>query len=610
MGVFDSLNIGYSGLSTSQEAINTTSHNIANANTPGYSKQRVNQIVNPPLDDRIPGSVGAGTRVDTITRTHDEYLYTRYKGSQSSLEFSNYQNQTLKEITDYFPDIDGVGIAQDLQDFFTSWSDLAQDPDNDALKVVLVNNTTKLTSNIKGTNQKLTNLQARLDKEFKEGISQINDLGYQITEINKKINKIENVPQGNANDLRDQRDQLELKMNKLLNISVFKGNMQSDLKKTARTDMGNDYNINIGGYNIVDGTTFHPISVGQDGKLTTATYRSHDGTQVDFTDQIRGGKLGAIVSLRGDGVDADGKPKNSKIQNYIDNLDSFSKGLIQKVNSLYAQSSQEKIQSDTYNFSATTKLAEQEDINQGSFNILVYNSDGEVVSKRAINIDNNTILDDDDPNSTNENTIVAQINADKDDNEDNDSTNDLDDLIEAKLVNHTLVIEQKDGVDGYYIAVEDNGTNFAGYSGLNKIFEGTDSSNINVALDIRTNPANLHSYKAPVEGNNDFANDMINLQYEEITFKKSNNEEVTQTIEGFYNYTVSNIATDATNAGIEANATEALDKSINEQLKSVSAVDMDEELTNLMKFQTAYQASAKVITTIDQMINTLLGIKQ
>jgi len=605
MGIFDSLNIGYSGLSTSEQAINTTSHNIANANTPGYSKQRVNQMVNPPLDDKIPGSVGAGTRVDTITRVHNEFVYGRYKSSQSSLEFANYENQTLQEISDFFPDLEGLGISQDLKDFFASWSDLAQDPDNDALKVVLVNNTDKMVSHIKDTNQKLTNLQDRINNEFKDGLLEVNDLAYQITEINKKINKIENVREGNANDLRDQRDQLELQMNKLLNISVFKGNIENDIKKTTRTDMGNYYNINIGGHNIVDGTTFHPIEIDVKNKYYQATYQSHDGSKIDFTDKIRGGKLGAIVNLRGSGTDENAKPINSKIQEYIDDLDTFSKGLIQKVNSLYAQSAQEKLQSDTYNINSDTKLSQVEDINNGSFNLVVYNNQGELVTKRAITIDSHTTLDDKTSYS-----IVSQINENKDDTNDNDSTNDLDDIFEAKLVNHTLVIEQKEGVSGYHIAIEDNGTNFAGYSGFNKIFDGDSSKNIDVNSNIKNNPSNLKAYKAPVEGNSDFANDMIKLQYEDLNFIRKNGEKVTQTIEGFYSFTVSNIATDATNASIEANATEALNKTINEQLKGITAVDMDEELTNLMKFQTAYQASAKVITTIDQMINTLLGIKQ
>ena len=608
MGIFDTLNIGYSGLSSSQTSINVTSHNIANINTPGYSKQRANQVVNHPLDYKIPGSVGAGSQIYEIKRVHDEYLYTRSKISESNLEFAKYTNQTLKEVSDYFPDLDDNGIAKDLQDFFASWSDLSQDPDNDALKVVVANNTTKLTSHIRDTNQNLKNVQNRLNNEFKEGLEKVNDLAKQIVEINKKINKIENVKQGNANDLRDQRDSLEKEMNKLLNISVHKGKIYPDKNKTSRTDMGNDYNININGFNIVDGTTYHPITVDLNHKFYTASYQSHDGTTVDFTSKIRGGKLGAIVKLRGDGIDANGKPSNSKIQSYIDDLDTLAKGIIQNVNSLYAQSSQTQIQSDAYPFKNDTKLLEIDDINEGSFNVVVYNNQGEVVAKRAINIDSDTILDD--TNAANTNTIVAQINANQDDNGDNDSTNDLDDIFEASMVNNTLSIKQKSGVSGYYIAIEDNGTNFAGYSGVHKFLEGKDSSDIDLSYNIKTNPANLQSFKAPIDGNSDFANDMIALQYENIKFKRSNTQEVEQTIEGFYRFTVSNIATDATNANIEESASESLNKSINEQLKGVVGVDMDEELTNLMKFQTAYQASAKIITTIDQMINTLLGLKQ
>ena len=600
MSVFDTLNVGYSGLSSSQTAINVTSNNIANVNTPGYSKQRANQIVKPPLDDRIPGSVGAGSQIYEIKRVHDEYLYTRAKNSEASLEFSSYTYQTLKEVSDYFPDLEDNGIAKDLQDFFASWSDLSRDPDNDAIKVVLVNNTKKLTSHIKDSSQKLKDLQNRLNDEFKKGIDDINDLAKQITQINKKINKIENVAQGNANDLRDQRDQLELKMNKLLNISVYKGSMHPDKHKTVRTDMGNDYNININGFNIVDGTTFHPINIDVNKKFYTASYLSHDGTKVDFTSKIFRGKLGAIVKLRGDGIDANGKPSNSKIQSYIDDLDSYSKGFIQKVNSMYASSAQTKIQSDTFAIKNDTKLLELDDINKGSFNVLVYNNQGEVVAKRAIDIDETTSL----------NTIVSKINENLDDNSDNDSTNDLDDIYEAKIVNHTLNIEQKSGVSGYHIAIEDNGTNFAGYSGLHKIFDGNNSSDIDLHLDIKENPANLQSFKAPVDGNNDFTNDMVELQYENVLFKRSNSEEVNQTIEGFYRFSVSNIATDATNAGIDNSANESLNKSINTQLQETVGVDMDEELTNLMKFQTAYQASAKIITTIDQMLNTLLGLKQ
>ena len=600
--IFNSLNVGYSGLSVAQSAINTTSHNISNANTPGYSKQRITQQAQAPMHN-IPGDVGNGVFVDTITRVHDEYTFSRYRGSQSSLEFTSYQQKTLEEVSDYFPDLEDLGIAKDLQDFFSSWSDLSKDPNSSAQKVVLVNNTQKLTNTLNGTSQKLESLQDRLNDEFKDGITEVNKLAREIVEINKNINKVENTRQGNANDLRDQRDQVELKLNKLLNISVFKGQLDSGIKQ--RTDMGNSYNINIAGFNIVDGTTFHPIDIETNNRFNSASYTSHDSHKIDFTSKIRGGKLGAIVELRGDKLDAQGRSLNSKIQNYIDDINSLSKGLIQKTNSIYASSAKEKMQSSAYEINHDTKLAEVSDINQGDFNIVVYNNQGEVVSKRAITIDENTTLNDGTANS-----IVSKINADNDDNNDNDATNDLDDIYEAKMINNTFVLEQKSGVSGYYVAIEDNNTNFAGYSGLSKIFEGSSAKDISVINEIKNDPSSLQSFKPPVDGNNDLANDMIALQYEAITFKRENGTQNTQTLGEFYRFTVSNIATDATNAKISNDATQSLDKTINERLQASSGVDMDEELMNLMKYQAAYQASAKIITTVDQMLNTLLSIKQ
>jgi flagellar hook-associated protein 1 FlgK len=600
--IFNSLHIGYSGLTTAQSGINTTSHNISNANTPGYSKQRIDQQTQVPISN-IPGDVGNGVIVDSITRVHDEYIFNRYRNSQSSLEFSQYQQTTLEEISDYFPDLEDIGIAKDLQDFFNSWSDLSKDPNSSAQKVVLANNSQKLTQNINSIYEKLDNLQDRLNSEFYDGINEVNQLALEIVNINKSINKIENVRQGNANDLRDQRDQAEIKMARLLNISVFKGNIrQTD---DQRTDMGNDYNINIAGFNLVDGTTYHPISIEAGSRFYSANYNSHDGKVVDFTTHIKNGKLGSIVSLRGSETDSGGKAINSTIQEYMDQIDSLSKGLIHSVNSLYASSARESMKSEAFLINSDTKIAQLDDIEQGSFNVVVYNNQGEVVSQKSITIDEQTTLD-----GSNTDSIVSQINSNSDDNSDNDSTNDVDDIYEAKMVNNVLVLEQKSGVDGYYIAIEDSDTNFAGFSGINRFFEGSSAKDIDISGDIIKNPSTLSAFKSPVDGNNELANDMIDLQYKSIKFNRGETDYTSQTIEQFYRSGVSDIASDAENAKLNYDTAQSLDSTINQKLKEVSDVDMDEELMNLIKYQTAYQASAKIITTIDEMVTTLMGIKQ
>ena len=615
MGIFDSLHTGYSGLKTTQSGISTTSHNISNANTEGYSKQRISQKVNAPIHN-IPGDFGSGVHVDSISRSHDAFVYDRLKSSSSNLSYSQKMETTLQEITTYAPDLDNLGIAKDIKDFFSSWSDVAQNPSDDSQKVVLVRSMESLTQNLNEASSKLHGLQERLNEEFKGGIEKVNRIASEIVTVNKNINKIEstNSATANANDLRDQRDRLELELSKMLNIEVSKGRIQKDAGSNAnRTDMGVDYNINVGGFNLVDGATFHPLRA-EDGvnnsKMNAAYYMDASQKSVDVTGYIKGGELGAVLDLRGDNIDSNtGRATNSKIQKYIDDLDTFANTFRQAVNSVYATNAQENIVTDNLGvIGESGSVVDFEGIKEGSFDIKIYDNIGNEVLSRSITIDDRTSLSKYSDGSTNPNSIVEQINANKDDNLDNDGSNDLDDLFRADIVNGKLRINSL--TEGNYtIAIEDNGTNFAGATGVNKLFEGDSAANMTLSREILNNPAKIVGNKAPIDGNSDLAKEMVSLQYENLSFNSPDGVETKQGIEEFYRYSSSRVAADAHQASINKDAAELLNKTVNDEFKAVSGVDMDEELVNLMKYQTAYQANAKVITAIDQMINTLLGMK-
>ncbi|RUM67508.1 MAG: flagellar hook-associated protein FlgK [Sulfurospirillum sp.] len=614
MGIFDGLHIGYSGLSASQTGINTTSHNISNANTPGYSRQRVVQEPKVPLHS-IPGDSGSGVNVSTISRIHDEFVYSRFRGSSSKLEHDQFTKDTLTEITSYFPDIEDNGIANDLKNFFNSWSDIAQDPSNSANKVTLAKSTEALTRDIKSTKKMLGDLQDRLDDRLATAVDEVNRIGKEIAQVNKEINKIESSNDANANDLRDRRDSLELRLSKLIGINVFKGRIRShsDIDR-SQTDQGTDYNINIAGRNIVDGASFHPIQLDRTessptSKFSSVVYVSNDNSsdQIDITSNIRGGKIGAIIALRGDGIDESGRATNSKIQRYIDDLDDFAKGLMDGVNSVYASSPQKKLETKIFDgANESTKLSTIDGINEGSFDLVVYDKDGNEVARKNIEIDEDTIFDD--PTNTNKNSLVYKINKSTDDNGDNDGSNDVDDFFKATFGSRALRIDPL--VDGYTIAMEDKGSNFAGTSQVHRFFKGDSASNIDLEDALKNNPAKIKANKAPVDGNNEVANLMVKLANQNITFGKENSQKSFNTIEGFYRQISSNIASDAAQSVRSYDATKALNDTIEQEQKSVSGVDMDEELVSLMKYQTAYQANAKVITTIDRMLDALLGIKQ
>jgi len=602
MGIFSALGIGYSGLSTSQSGIETTSHNIANVNTPGYSRQRIEQKAAYPLDT-ASGEVGTGVKVEEIVRMHDEFVYGRLKGASASLAFGTFSETTLKEISDSLTDLDNKGIANDLNDFFNGWSKLSQYPQDGAAKLEVVNNMKQLAGDLNTLHKRFSDVQKRLDGNLVESIEQVNDLAKKIVDLNKQINKIENVPHRHANDLRDERDRLELEMAKLVNISVSKNNVKIAGKET-QTDAGNGYNINIAGHNIVDGVTWHPLELAQADKSTpfqSVYYIDHNQQKTDITEKLRGGKVGAILDLRGNRYDpATHKMENSKVQKYIDHIDAFAKGLMLRANSIYGAAAQEQIETNSVpGLQNDTPLTNFPEIKKGDFKLVVYDNAGNRLLDRAVTIDDTTTMQ----------TIADAINQNRDDTGDNIATNDLDDLFEASVSSDGILRITPKTAGLYRIAVEDNGTDFAGWSGVNPIFEGNGAKDIAVRSEIEKNPALLAASMSGADGSADMAAAMVNLQYETVVFQTPGGT-VSQTLSDFYRYSATTIADDAHSASVAKDSAELLHKTVTEQMQSVSGVDMDEELMQLMKFQTAYQASAKIITTVDQMLNTLLGIKQ
>ncbi len=612
MGLFDGLHIGYSGLSSSQSAINTTSHNISNANTDGYSRQRVDLEASTPLHS-IPGDVGRGVDVKSIDRVHDEFVFSRLRSSSAKLEHDEFMKDTLTEITTLFPDLSGNGISNDIKDFFNSWSSLAQNPSDSSQKVLVAQSAQRLSKSIKDTKTSLGNFQTRLDDKLKVAVDEVNKIGEEIASINKDINRVEAGNLANANDLRDKRDTLELRLSKLIDATVFKGKLSSDSRiNRQQTDQGTDYNINIAGRNLVDGATFHPIKIDSTNASPTAKFSSiyyesseNNSDRIDITSKIKGGRIGAIIALKGDGVDESGRATNSKIQHYIDSLDDFSKGMIQAVNGIYASSPQSNFNSKIFDgANDRTKLTDIEGIKEGSFDIVIYDKDGNEVARRDISIDKDTIIDD--PSNQNKNNLIYKMSKIQDDNSNNDGSDDVDDYLQVTFGDRAFHFESKKS--GYTIALEDKGSNFAGVSGVHQFFQGEDASTIALSDKLSEDPTKIQSYANPVDGDNQVANKMVALQFQRVDFSRTDLSTSTNTIDGFYRDLTSDISSDAAQAVRVADASEVLNKTIVEQQNSVSGVDIDEELIALMKFQTAYQANAKVITTIDKMVDTLLGM--
>lgn len=628
MSVLSSLNTAYSGLRTSQLMVDTTSHNISNANNEYYTRQRVEVSATTPLHTK-PGEVGQGAQVDQIVRIHNEFVYERYRKADSEFEYSESEYRFLNEVSSYFSDIDGTGIFNDLETYFNAWQAFSINPNDSANKIALAEYSTTMTKNINYTSNQIEGLQQALNKEVEVAVKEFNGLGEKIVNINKKLKESE-AGDFNANDLRDERDRLETAMSKLIDISVFKtpakGNASLD---TTIAEPIEQYNITIGGYSIINKDEFKPLDLDNKDISTKLFNINYDtgAEQINITDLIKGGKLGALLELRGREVNSmSGLPDDGKLQKYLDNLNSFTEALVQNTNNIYAGSAQDKMETDlitiTKNYQeltlvggdvlSTTDLKLNTTRNtviekQPNFNVVVYDNDGNLLASKNIEISDKSTMA----------SIVTAINSDTDDNGDNDFTNDIDNYFKAEFANGhfrltpTAIATQKE----YKVSVVDDTevpSNFAGAIGLSKFFNGDKASNVELDADYAGDPLKINAYQAPADGDNAVANAMLQLQFDEVTFYKRNGSEFgsKETISSFYKLLVTDVASDTSGASLTRDSKEAIYNTVKIEFDNISKVSIDEELSNLLRFQTSYQANAKVVTTLDTMMQTLLGIKQ
>ena len=623
--IFNTLGIGYSGLSVAQVGINTTGQNIANAENEGYTRQRVITSAATPLSTSA-GNIGNGVEVQDIKRVFDNFVFDRYNKISSDKEYSDFERQTLEELSTYFPEVDGVGIKADLAEYYNMWQTFADNPDNDSIKVALAKQTETLTQHIQQTQTQVLDLQMQINDQLGVNINEVNSLTKQLADINKSIEIAESGGGYSANDLRDKRNIVEKSLSRLIGAEVKQGQLESNIQIDSNSNTRDgSYTLSVNGFNIVDGSTCHPLRITKDDNeygFYSLFYERQDGMLIPMEEEINGGKVGAILALRGGAIDTtSGMPTDGVLQTVVAEMDAFASGLIESTNNLYAKSARAKMESNYINLHPVGSLVSSSlNINPGSFDIIVYDIDGNEVAKRTIEVNTATSMS----GVANSNSIQGQIEANKDDNDDANANNDIDDFIKFNYApSATGEIKLELGMDalfesqGYTFAVVDNlpdgnfasGTNFAGAIGLGSYFEGTNARDINLNLAYKNNPTALHAGYSSNAGDSRVALDMVQQQFESYKFKVEN-EEYDTTIYGMFDITSTYVGI-STNSAVSRNETVSTQFVATEmEYNSITKVSIDEEMTNLIKYQTSYGAAAKVITTVDQMMQTLLGMKQ
>ncbi|MEK8216606.1 MULTISPECIES: flagellar hook-associated protein FlgK [unclassified Paenibacillus] len=261
---FHSIETARRSLFTQTAALNTTGHNIANANTEGYTRQRVNMKAASPIEaygltnSTVPGQLGTGVEFTSIERIREMFLDDQYRGESAASGNWTIQSDTLDKLEAIVNEPSDTGIRTVLDNFWKSWSDLSKNPEDPTARKIVVQTTQSLTDAINYMSTQLNNLDRDLTSNIDVKGKEIQTYLSSIVDLNQSIAKIEGMGD-QANDLRDQRDLLTDKLSKIANITV------------VDTDAG--YNISLGGRNLVQGAA---LSATVDSAFLNAAYDSGD----------------------------------------------------------------------------------------------------------------------------------------------------------------------------------------------------------------------------------------------------------------------------------------------------------------------------------------------
>ena len=258
---FFGLNIAYSGLTAANAALNTTSNNIANVETEGYSRQQAEQAAANALRVFTTyGCAGAGVDVIAIERVRDQFYNVKYWDNNSNTGEYNMKQYYMKQIEDYFNDDSTIeGFKTIFDKMMTALDEVAKQAGSDSTKAQFVGYASNLTQYFNSMSANMSQVQKDVNQEIKLKVDEINSLAAEIATLNKQINVIEIDGKANANELRDQREALIDKLSAIVSVKVIETPVY-DSNNPDRETGANRYLVQIaGGQTLVDTNEYNSL---------------------------------------------------------------------------------------------------------------------------------------------------------------------------------------------------------------------------------------------------------------------------------------------------------------------------------------------------------------
>ena len=621
MSTFASIELGKRSLFAHQQSIQTAGHNISNSSTEGYTRQRVQldsyePLYRPDLSRaETPGQIGQGVAVSSITRLRDELLDQRIVAQTDKQGYWETRDSYIYMLEQLYNEPEDTSVRTRLDQFWDSWQELSVYPESTAARSAVATRAKTLTDAVHHQYRGLQGIRDMINGDIEARVKQVNSFTRQIAALNEEIVKVKAMGD-NPNDLMDKRDVLTEKLADLISISVEK------------RDADESYIIYSDGMELVQGRTFRTFGL----KSGTANEGYANVVWEDSGNlaHFGGGRLAALIELR-----------DGDVRDEINKLDTMAMNFVDLVNDIHrnAMGLNGKTGIDFFK--------EQYFINNtvGNFD---RNGDGEYDSSYIFRLTGAYSLDPREQIGL-EGTITlsAGTGTVQVPYASTDMVADLVDRINrsgAEVVayldqNNKLVLkgtaaQDTENPDFVIRHVEDSGRFLAGYagvltgSGAENAYDWQQPDAVNVLSQegaqyavspiahpsgwMEINPvvvSDLQNIAAgypspegiPYPGDNRAA----------VAIAKIRNTPVmvgnTRTFDEFFAEAVTNMGLKGEQSELALNTQTAIGKELRDMRDSISGVNIDEELADIIKFQHGYNATARFVATVNEMLDTVIN---
>lgn len=615
---FAGIEIGKRSLMAHTQQISTAGHNISNADTEGYSRQRVQIKTMDPLyradlsRAETPGQLGQGSCIESITRLRNELLDQRIVAQGNQESYWETREKYYSMIEDIYNEPDEISVRGNMDKYWQGWQELSMYPESQAARQAIVTRGESLAESIQQRFKSLSGVGSLINGDIEGSVRQVNDIAKQIASINSEIVKSKAVGD-NPNDLMDRRDVLVEKLSKLANITS--DNRDSD-----------EFMVHLDGHILVQGHLARGFDV--EPVTDNSGYSKVVWNDTGADAHISGGSLGALIELRDVDIRNEIQSLNTMTMNFADlvndvhrnavgannvtGIDFFSQQpFVTDASGNYDRNGDGTNDSSyVFRFTGTNRLNPQEKVGLDGEMVLSGKNGNVTVPYHATD----TIEE-----------VIARIN---------DSDGEVKAYLDrnSRLVLKATTAANAENPDFVIRHVEDSGLFLTGYSGILSMTgpEGAyDFARADAVSSLRQdaqfavspvqNPAAYISVNQEIKtdvlsvaaaypvrgralsGDGRAAVEIASIRNTYVMIGKD------RTFDDYFANSVTNVGLKGEQAETNYLSQNAVMNDLRGLRDSISGVNIDEELADIIKFQHGYNAAAKFVSVMDSLLDTVIN---